>query len=58
MCEFTHKLLERLKEEYQNISRMQGMEKESSGFHVSKDADFDIPIMRLFYGQYKKEVCK
>ena len=34
------------------------MEKESSGFHVSKDADFDIPIMRLFYGQYKKEVCE
>jgi len=25
---------------------------------VSKDADFDIPIMRLFYGQYKKELSE
>jgi len=58
VCEFTHKLLERLEEEYQQLSRVQGMEKESSGFHVSKDADFDNPIMRLFYGQYKKEVCE
>ncbi|CAL4115811.1 unnamed protein product [Meganyctiphanes norvegica] len=58
VCEFTHKLLERLEEEYQHLSRMQGVEKESTGLHVSKDADFDNPIMQLFYGQYKKEVCE
>lgn len=55
VCEFTHKLLERLEEEYQQLLRRQGVEKESSGCHVSKDADFDNPIMKLFYGQSKKE---
>ncbi|XP_042211161.1 ubiquitin carboxyl-terminal hydrolase 25-like [Homarus americanus] len=57
VCEFTHKLLERLEEEFQQLLRRQGVEKESSGCHVSKDADFDNPIMKLFYGQSKKEIC-
>lgn len=57
VCEFTHKLLERLEEEFQQLLRRQGVEKESSGRHISKDADFDNPIMKLFYGQAKKEAC-
>ena len=57
VCEFTHKLLERLEEEFQHLLRRQGVEKESSGRHISKDADFDNPIMKLFYGQAKKETC-
>lgn len=57
VCEFTHKLLERLEEEFQQLLRRQGVEKESSGCHVSKDADFDNPIMKLFYGQSKKLIC-
>ncbi|KAG0730463.1 Ubiquitin carboxyl-terminal hydrolase 25 [Chionoecetes opilio] len=58
VCEFTHKLLERLEEEFQQLLRGQGVEKESSGRHISKDADFDNPIMKLFYGQAKKEACE
>ncbi|XP_063847552.1 ubiquitin carboxyl-terminal hydrolase 25-like [Scylla paramamosain] len=58
VCEFTHKLLERLEEEFQQLLRRQGVEKESSGRHISKDADFDNPIMKLFYGQAKKEACE
>lgn len=54
VCEFTHKLLERLEEEYHQLLRRQGVEKESE-CHVSKDADFENPIMRLFYGHTKKE---
>ncbi|KAK7074616.1 Ubiquitin carboxyl-terminal hydrolase 28, partial [Halocaridina rubra] len=57
VCEFTHKLLERLEEEYHQLLRRQGVEKESE-CHVSKDADFENPIMRLFYGHTKKENCE
>ncbi|XP_076044527.1 ubiquitin carboxyl-terminal hydrolase 25-like [Oratosquilla oratoria] len=58
VCEFTHKLLERLEEEYQGYLRRQGIEKESSGTQMSKDGDFENPIMKLFYGQSKKETTE
>ncbi|XP_018022821.1 ubiquitin carboxyl-terminal hydrolase 25 [Hyalella azteca] len=56
VCEFIHKLLERLEVEYNEIMREEGEEKESCG--LSKDVLFTNPIMKLFYGQFKKDpIC-
>ena len=49
VCEFIHKLLERLELEFNEVMREEGEEKESSG--ISKDMQFSNPIMKFFYGQ-------
>lgn len=55
VCEFVHKLLEKLEEEFKLLLKTQGIEKESSESSISKDSDFENPIVKLFYGQFKKE---
>ncbi|KAK4298918.1 hypothetical protein Pmani_028776 [Petrolisthes manimaculis] len=60
VCEFTHKLLERLEEEYQVLLRRKDKEeKSSSECRHSKggenNANFDNPMVKLFYGQSRKE---
>ena len=57
VCEFIHKLLEKLEIQFQKLLSHQGIEKESSGHQTSKDADFDNPITQLFYGQSRNEKC-
>ena len=53
VCEFIHKLLEKLEVEFNEVLREEGAEKESSG--TSKDAQFTNPIMKLFYGQFSND---
>lgn len=53
VCEFIHKLLERLENEFKDVCRAEGEEKESSG--TSKDEQFRNPLVKFFYGQFQKE---
>ncbi|KAL7646980.1 UNVERIFIED_CONTAM: hypothetical protein RMT77_002237 [Armadillidium vulgare] len=53
VCEFIHKLLEKLEEEFKLLLKKQGIEKESS--EASKEANFENPILKLFYGQLRRE---
>uniref|UniRef100_A0A6A7FR87 Ubiquitin carboxyl-terminal hydrolase 25-like n=2 Tax=Hirondellea gigas TaxID=1518452 RepID=A0A6A7FR87_9CRUS len=53
VCEFIHKLLEKLELEFNEVMRDEGEEKESSG--QTKDVQFTNPMMKLFYGQFRKD---